>query len=120
MKLSMPPRIAELMNMHFFSLLEAQGEGSVMFVGPYPPCSSTLMYDLDLGSVFSMPQANFCKRSDSISSTQQRSLRLVPHTSSTHGNTTLGRRGHPRRRHGHPRRSTATPQLSSCCQLSGY
>jgi hypothetical protein len=64
MKFSMPPRIAEDTNMHFFSLLKGQGEGSVMFVAPYV---NTVMYDLDLESIFSMPESNFCKRSDSIS-----------------------------------------------------
>lgn len=61
---SMPPKVAETTTMHFFSLLKGQGEGSVMFVGPFV---NTVMYDLDLESVFPMPQANFCKQSDSIS-----------------------------------------------------
>lgn len=63
-KFSMPAKGAELTTMHFFSLLKGQGEGSVMFVGPF---YSTVMYDLDLESVFPMPQAYFCKPSGSIS-----------------------------------------------------
>lgn len=60
----MPSKMADTMNMHFFSLLKGRGEGSVMLVGPEV---HTVMYDTSMDSVFPMPKANFCKQSDSIS-----------------------------------------------------
>ncbi|XBI81988.1 hypothetical protein VPH35_090782 [Triticum aestivum] len=58
------PNMADLTARHFFSLLKGQGEGSVMFVSPNV---HTMMYDTSTDFVFGMPQANFCKQSDSIS-----------------------------------------------------
>jgi hypothetical protein len=59
----LPPDLAGITPMHFFSLLRGQGEGCVMFIGPF---GLTTVYDVALKSVIAMPQANFPKPSDSI------------------------------------------------------
>ncbi|KAM0863982.1 hypothetical protein ACQ4PT_044238 [Festuca glaucescens] len=60
---ALPPDLADVTPMHFFSLLRGQGDGYVMFTGPF---GLTTVYDVAMKSVIAMPQANFSKPSGSI------------------------------------------------------
>jgi hypothetical protein len=60
---ALPPNLADVTRMHFFSLLRGQGEGCVMFTGPF---GLTTVYDVAMKSLISMPKPKFSKPNDSI------------------------------------------------------